>query len=115
MKDDCPPLDLSSNVQPRSSSWTSSGSTSFLDQASDQRGLGGTTGAGLPCSTCFFDLTLARVKSFSLSFLKTFEKNGMVCQMLRVKSSLQFAGEGPHSAAKAGQSGGEARAQISKS
>lgn len=45
------PLDFSSSVQPRSSSWTSSGSTEVLVQASSQRGLGGGavgTGWGAP-------------------------------------------------------------------
>jgi hypothetical protein len=45
------PLDFSSSVQPRSSSWTSSGSTEVLFQASSQRGLGGGavgTGWGAP-------------------------------------------------------------------
>ena len=67
------PFDLSSFVHPLSNSWTSSGSTSFRNQASAQRGFGGGGGA-LPLRwDCFLFLEVEAAGSL----LRNREKKGI--------------------------------------
>ncbi len=69
------PLDFTSCVHPRSSSWISSGSTVFRSHASSQRGFGGGSGAPPLACECFFDLERGPSRSL---LRKTLEKNGML-------------------------------------
>lgn len=80
------PLDFSSAVHPLTSSCISSGSTSFLDQASSHFGFGGGNGADSDSLNCFLDLVLGLTVPASL-LRKTLEKNGM---MGEIASKISF-------------------------
>lgn len=67
------PLDFSSSVQPRSSSWTSSGPTLVRVQASSQRGCGGAEGT--VCGAPFLGLVTLAGPSLPFSLEK---RPGMV-------------------------------------
>jgi hypothetical protein len=68
------PLDFSSSVQPRRSSWTSSGPTVVRVQASSQRGCGGAE-EGTVCGAPFLDLVTLAGPSLPFSLEK---RPGMV-------------------------------------